>query len=96
MPRETKTARAVRLATLTEDAYSFYAYGMAEWTKAVRFLIDMSYGDADIENIMRSKWTRWARDCYSTDEGKGTGEMVRRFVTEYAGRKNYRVEDLAG
>lgn len=94
MKSETKDERAVRLCALTNDAYSYDAYGAEEWTKAIRFLIDMSYTDRQIEKIMRSKWTRWARDSYSDDGWRGTGEMVERFVTEFAGKRNYLVSAL--
>lgn len=94
MKTETKTARAERLATMTSDAYSFEAFGAAEWTKAIRFLIDMSYSDRTIEKIMRSKWTRWARDTFAADGWTGTAYVVERFVTEYAGRPGYLVSSL--
>lgn len=94
MRTETKTQRADRLAAMTGDAYSFEAFGAGEWTRAIRFLIDMSYRDRDIEKIMRSKWTRWARDSYSPDGWTGTAEAVEHFVTEFAGRPGYLVSSL--
>lgn len=94
MLAETKEQRAERLSKMTSDAYSFAAYGADEWTKAIRFLLDMSYRDRDIEKIMRSKWTRWARDSYSPDGWTGTADMVERFVTEFAGRRGYLVSAL--
>lgn len=99
MQREaTKTARAQRICDATNEAYSFPFFGVAEWTKAIRFLIDMSYTDKQIEKIMRSKWTRWARDSYAGpddgDYGQAKGEWVERFVTEYAGKRGYLVSSL--
>lgn len=94
MKSETKTERASRLCGLTSDAYSFGAFGAAEWTKAIRFLLDMSYTDRQVEKIMRSRWTRWARDQYSPDGWVGTADMVEQFVTTFAGRPGYLISSL--
>jgi hypothetical protein len=68
MARPSKVAKLI--AGLCEDAYSFDAYGEKEWAKTVQFLIDNGFSDpADIEAIMRSKHTRWARDHASGYEG---------------------------
>ena len=45
-----------------EDAYSYSRYGAKEWQKAIDCLAAQGYTEAQIECIMRSKYTRWAAD----------------------------------
>lgn len=53
---------AEKLANKTHDAYSFDYYGEAEWLKIVQFLFGKGYNEEDVEQIVRSKHTRWASD----------------------------------
>lgn len=50
--------------------------------------------DREIENVLRSKWTRWARDSYSPDGWTGTAECVEQFVKKFAGLRGYLVSAL--
>jgi hypothetical protein len=63
------TRHAIALAARTEDAYSADAYTNGEWAKAAAMLLDRGYSEAEAEAILRSKWTRWARDAAGTYEG---------------------------
>jgi hypothetical protein len=89
---ETPTQRAQRLARETADAYSFDAYGARQWFLAAKGLVDLGYSDAEVEAILRSKWTRWARDAHSSYEGKG--QWVIDFVLMHEGEPGYLVGDL--
>ena len=44
------------------DAYSTYGYKNG-WSGCIRMLRARGYNDREIEAVIRSKWTRWARDC---------------------------------
>lgn len=92
LPHETKGDRAKRIAEATADAYSHDAFGDREWLRSTHMLIDMGYTDEEVEAILRSKWTRWARD----EEGtyKGSCRMLRRFILQHADRPGYEVRDL--
>jgi hypothetical protein len=85
-------ARAERLVEATADAYSFEAYGQHEWLKAIGYLMGMGYDDRQIEAVLRSKWTRWASDAYSTYDGKG--RWLKEFVERHAGQPDYDIDAL--
>lgn len=51
------------LAVKTSDAYSADAY--TSWISVIRMLAKRGYNEREIEAIVRSKWTRWARDASS-------------------------------
>lgn len=77
----TKTlSNAAEVAENTKDAYSFEAFGMDEWTKSAQMLLDLNYSLAEVEMILRSKYTRWARD--HADDGEDTAENLRAFVMD--------------
>lgn len=84
--------RIKALAIKTCDAYSYDAYGADEWRKAIGHLIGLDYDNEQIEAIMRSKWTRWARDEHSSYEGRGV--WIKQFVLAHAGRPGYSVDEL--
>lgn len=50
------------LAKKTSDAYSFDYYGATEWLKIIQFLLGRGYSNEAVEEIVRSKHTRWAAD----------------------------------
>lgn len=52
------------------DAYSTDAYG--GWYGCIQMLRKRGYNDREIEAIIRSKWTRWARDMNSSYKGSPT------------------------
>lgn len=73
----TKTKSAIKfdpvvLANRTQDAYSYYAFGAAGWLSCAAMLAKRGYDERQAEAILRSKWTRWARDASNetTHEGK--------------------------
>ncbi len=76
-------SRIAALVTKTADAYSFDRYGVQEWRRATRLLIDRGLDDRQIEAILRSKWTRWAADhCADNVRFKVRGDDLIRFMDE--------------
>jgi len=61
--------QAEAIAADTQDAYSFDAFGAASWRASCRMLARRGYSAYAIKTIMRSKWTRWARDMRGTYAG---------------------------
>ena len=60
-----------QLAKVTQTAYSFSAYGEAEWLKTAKMLRARGFTLEEVEAVLRSKLTRWCRDMFSkNDEGK--------------------------
>lgn len=54
---------AEMIAEKTRDAYSFgVSYGIREWTRIARFLLDKGYSPKAVEEILYSKYMRWAHD----------------------------------
>lgn len=60
------------VARETANAYSHDAYGEKEWQKLCRMLVRAGWTIEETEAIVRSKWTRWARDAKSREQGKAT------------------------
>lgn len=56
--------RALTIAAKTSDAYSADAWGPVLWVKAAQMLCDMGLTDDEVEEVLRSKDTRFARDAY--------------------------------
>ena len=57
------------LAEKCSDAYSTDAY-KGGWGSCVAMMRRRGYNDREIEAVLRSKWTRWARD---SDEKRAYG-----------------------
>jgi len=66
-----RNTRITALAVLTSNAYSADTYGPTQWRKVAAFLLDRGYSMDEAEQIMRSKWMRWAADAYATGERAG-------------------------
>lgn len=62
------------LALRLENAYSTDRYRNG-WSGCVRMLLKRGYNEAQIEAIIRSKWTRWAADGFC--EAVWTGDQRR-------------------
>lgn len=67
---------AKNLAEKTKDTYSASSY--RSWTQCAFVLLDRGFTEREAEAILRSKWTRWARDW----AGKtiGTANDLVRFI----------------
>lgn len=63
----TITQRAKALAEKTEDAYSADSY--ASWSAVCAMLLRRGFSEREAEAILRSKWTRWAGDMESRNDG---------------------------
>lgn len=56
------TDLAKKIATETEDAYSWEKYPAGDWIKITQFLLDKGYTEDDVNDILRSKYMRWIPD----------------------------------
>jgi hypothetical protein len=56
--------RPLALAAATADAYSADAWGPVAWVQAAQMLCAMGLSDDEVQGVLRSKLTRWARDSY--------------------------------
>ena len=54
------TTTAKKIAERSMDAYSADRY--SSWSAVAQVLLNRGYNEAETEEIMRSKWTRWAAD----------------------------------
>ena len=72
---DTQKMIACRIAWETSDAYSADIWGAVMWTEAAQMLLDMSFSERAVEQIMRSKMTRWARDHY-VERSTWLGELA--------------------
>lgn len=70
------TKPVAKFAKELSDAYSTAAYG--GWVGCIKMLRKRGYDDRQIEAIIRSKWTRWARDMASSY--KGTPKMLAAYL----------------
>ena len=59
-----KKMKALTIAAKCADAYSADFWGPVAWVEAAQMLIDMGLTDEEVEGVLRSKLTRWARDAY--------------------------------
>lgn len=76
--------QALVLAECTQDAYSYDNYGKRSWIACAEMLLRMGFTKHEVEEILRSKWTRWAADM-ATDRkswryGHTTSSDLRRFL----------------
>jgi hypothetical protein len=62
------------------DAYSTDNYVNSNWAPSIRMLRNLGFSDANIEAIIRSKWTRWAADCSNKRYGRNTSVDLYRFL----------------
>jgi hypothetical protein len=67
-----------RLATSTEDAYSFNRY--TNWRACAALLARRGYTYREAETILRSKWMRWAGDASSNRYGRVSSRDLARFL----------------
>jgi hypothetical protein len=77
------------LAERLADAYSTPNYG-GSWRGCVRMLRFHKLTDAEIEAVIRSKWTRWAADQSDKPYGKTTSRDLERFMD----KNNYWGEEV--
>ena len=71
------------LAERTEDAYSFDRY--ASWPAVVAVLLRRGYTDRQTEEILRSKFMRWAADQSSARYGRATARDLLRLMDSCQG-----------
>jgi hypothetical protein len=60
---------ATELAERTADSYSYDGFGAPAWRALILWLLKEGYNERQVEAIVRSKHTRWARDIVSSYRG---------------------------
>lgn len=81
MKRVCSTAVADAIAEATQNAYSVNAYQPKSWRQCCRMLASRGYSAHWIEEIMRSKFTRWASDGRGNKPyGYSTSKDLARFL----------------
>ena len=59
-----KEMPALNVAYKCRDAYSADFWGPVLWVQAAQMLFDMGFDEKEVEWVLRSKMTRWARDDF--------------------------------
>jgi hypothetical protein len=65
---------AKHIAEKTEDAYSADRY--SNWAAVAEVLLQRGHSEAEVEEILRSKWTRWAADASNKPYGKASSKSM--------------------
>lgn len=73
-------ADAKAIAERCEDAYSFDAYAPGAWRQCAWRLALRGFDESQIEEILRSKWTRWAGDASDKQYGRYNSADLMRFI----------------
>ena len=76
------TDKARAIAESTKDAYSADAY--LNWAACAQVCLDRGYDERETEAILRSKWTRWARDASDNPDGRNTSSDLARYLDKHA------------
>lgn len=76
-----RAARAVALASRTEDAYAFDRY--ASWRSVAGVLLQRGYSEAEAEVLLRSKLMRWAADAADKRYGRASGLDLLRCIERW-------------
>ncbi len=71
---------ALIVAKKCQDAYSCSAYTPAGWRQCAVMLAKRRFNKEQIEEVLRSKWTRWAGDGSSKQYGYYTSGDLARFL----------------
>ena len=96
---------ALTLAEETLDAYSVYNYTESGWRACHLMLARRGYGAYAVEEIVRSKWTRWACDFCEVERhwsagggwvGRHTSACLARFLDSGSQGKSITPENWAG
>jgi hypothetical protein len=66
---------ACRIAWETADAYSADIWGPVMWTQAAQMLLNMNFSEQEVDDILRSKMTRWSRDKWG-DSSTWLGQLA--------------------
>jgi len=78
--------RADALAERTADAYSADNYTEAGWRGAALMLLKRGCTEQEAEEILRSKYTRWACDHSGKPYGTNNGQDLARYLDLEKGR----------
>lgn len=89
------TTLAKTIADRCSDAYSADRY--ASWPAVAQTLLDRGYNEAETEEIMRSKWARWAADKSSSPRA-ASKHLVQWLDKSFKNRKDEReqVREMMG
>ena len=88
MPKPSRIAKDI--AERCKDAYSAKAYG--SWSAVAGVLLKRGLTPLEAEAVMRSKWTRWARDAAEKDYRYG--KYPASIVVDFMNRNPESVQQL--
>jgi len=74
------------MANKTSGAYSASRYGDVAWRKAIQLLAEAGYTEIEVEEILRSKYMRWAADCFAKrfrDREVCVGTEIMKYKDQY-------------
>lgn len=80
------------LAERTSDAYSHDHY--ASWRAVAAALLRRGYSDRQAEEILRSKFTRWAADQSDAPYGRATARDLLRLMDRCQGETRALLEEV--
>jgi hypothetical protein len=81
--------KALTIASKCADAYSADAWGPVAWVEAAQMLLDMNFTEEEVESLLRSKMTRWARDAF----GEKSTYLGALYQNVMAARRNGRIKE---
>lgn len=76
----TLTQKAEYIANQCANAYSADRY--LSWKAVAMALLKLGWKPIEVEAFMRSKHTRWARDCSGKDDGRYSANDVIRYLED--------------
>lgn len=82
-----KRMPALDVAHKSADAYSADIWGPVMWVQAAQMLLEMDFNEQEVEDILRSKLTRWARDAWG-DPATWIGQLCVLATTDKAAIKS--------
>ena len=84
--------RAAKLAKETRDAYSAGQY--YSWESVCAMLLRRGYSEVEAEVILRSKYTRWARDASPKMSGPYSANDLKRYLDKMGRSEKKQVASL--
>jgi hypothetical protein len=87
--------RADAIARKTQDAYSCERYTEAGWRDCTLVCLKHGCSDAETEEVLRSKWVRWATEATGRSWGDCVGTDLERFLKQEAKDSRMTIKAIA-
>jgi hypothetical protein len=94
--QETVSKAAARIAAReASNGYSYDSFGPTQWARLAEMLAKRGLTAPEIKGVLRSKYTRWARDSYGPAKGFYKAQVVIDYLDNPSNRiTNARIQDL--